>query len=79
MSIRQKSRTDRSSSDVVVKSRIVVAVKASKEISRTSLKWALTNVVRPGDCVRLLVIIPTHSSSNIFVLLFYFFFFVLEN
>ncbi|KAH6829450.1 kinase with adenine nucleotide alpha hydrolases-like domain-containing protein [Perilla frutescens var. hirtella] len=56
---RQKSGIDRSS--VVV----VVAVKAAKEISRTALTWALTNVVQPGDCVRLLVVIPPHSSTSI--------------
>lgn len=57
--IRQKSGIDRSRSSVVV-----VAVKAAKEISRTALIWALTNVVQPGDCVRLLVVIPPHSSSK---------------
>ncbi|KAL7134915.1 hypothetical protein ABFS83_11G057500 [Erythranthe nasuta] len=62
--IRQKSSTNRSSLDVVVKSRVIVAVKASKEIPRTALKWALTNVVRKGDCVRLVVIIPSQSSSK---------------
>ncbi|KAK6126807.1 hypothetical protein DH2020_039455 [Rehmannia glutinosa] len=67
MSIRQKSSgTNISSLDNVVKSSsvVVVAVKASKEISRNALTWALTNVVRPGDCVRLLVLIPTHNSSS---------------
>ncbi|KAL7093739.1 hypothetical protein ACP275_11G058700 [Erythranthe tilingii] len=62
--IRQRSSTNRSSLDVVVKSRVIVAVKASKEIPRTALKWALTNVVRKGDCVRLVVIIPNQSSSK---------------
>ncbi|KAL6560982.1 hypothetical protein OROHE_006159 [Orobanche hederae] len=42
---------------------VVVAVKACKEIPSAALKWALTNVVCPGDCVRLLVLIPSHSSS----------------
>ncbi|PIN09487.1 Serine/threonine protein kinase [Handroanthus impetiginosus] len=63
MSVKQKIRTDRSNLDVR-KSVVVVAVKASKEISRNALTWALTNVVRPGDCIRLLVVIPTHSSSK---------------
>ncbi|KAL0426914.1 UNVERIFIED_CONTAM: Inactive protein kinase SELMODRAFT [Sesamum latifolium] len=61
MSIMQKSRSDRSSLD---KSSVVVAVKASKEISRTALTWALTNVVQPGDTVRLLVVIPSHNSGK---------------
>ncbi|XP_011077956.1 inactive protein kinase SELMODRAFT_444075 [Sesamum indicum] len=46
------------------KSSVVVAVKASKEISRTALTWALTNVVQPGDSVRLLVVIPSHNSGK---------------
>ncbi|KAL0315750.1 UNVERIFIED_CONTAM: Inactive protein kinase SELMODRAFT [Sesamum radiatum] len=61
MSIMQKSRSDRSSLD---KSSVVIAVKASKEISRTALTWALTNVVQPGDTVRLLVVIPSHISGK---------------
>jgi hypothetical protein len=47
---------------------IVVAVKASKDISRTALVWALTHVVQPGDCIKLLVIIPAHSSSIVITL-----------
>lgn len=61
MSIRQKSsRVERSSV-------VVVVVRATKEISRSALTWAFTNVVQPGDCVRLLVLIPPHSSSNVFL------------
>lgn len=44
---------------------VVVAVKAAKEIPRTALVWALTHVVQPGDCIRLLVVVPTHSSKKI--------------
>jgi hypothetical protein len=47
---------------------IVVAVKASKDISKTALVWALTHVVQPGDCIKLLVIIPAHSSSIVITL-----------
>lgn len=57
--VRQKSGNGYDRSSVVV-----VAVKAAKEVSRTALTWALTNVVKPGDCVRLLVVIPTHASSK---------------
>lgn len=64
MSVRQQKSGDDGSSVVVV------AVKAAKEISRTALVWALTNVVKPGDCVRLLVVIPTQLSSNILLFLF---------
>ncbi|GFP99012.1 inactive protein kinase selmodraft_444075 [Phtheirospermum japonicum] len=64
MSVRQKYGTDRSCSNHFVKSSVVVAVKACKEIPRSALTWALTNVVRPGDCVRLLVVVPSHSSST---------------
>ena len=32
---------------------VVVAVKASRDISRNALVWALTHVVQPGDCIKL--------------------------
>lgn len=43
---------------------VVVAVKASEEIPKAALVWALTHVVQPGDCIKLLVVIPSHTSSN---------------
>ncbi|KAL1563301.1 non-specific serine/threonine protein kinase [Salvia divinorum] len=58
MSVRQKSGIGRSSAVVVV------VVRAAKEISTTALTWALKNVVHPGDCVRLLVVVPIHTSSK---------------
>ena len=42
---------------------VVVAVRASRDISSTALVWALTHVVQPGDCIKLLVVIPPLSSS----------------
>ncbi|KAG9137867.1 hypothetical protein Leryth_023375 [Lithospermum erythrorhizon] len=48
----------------VVKRVVVVAVKASKEVSRTAVVWALTHVVQPGDCVKLVVVIPAHISNQ---------------
>ncbi|KAI8553551.1 hypothetical protein RHMOL_Rhmol05G0025100 [Rhododendron molle] len=44
---------------------VIVAVKASKEIPRDTLVWALTHVAQPGVCVKLLVVIPDESSSNL--------------
>lgn len=44
--------------------KVVVAVKASKEIPKTALVWALTHVVQPGDCITLLVIISSHTSGK---------------
>lgn len=44
--------------------KVVVAVKASKEIPKTALVWALTHVVQPGDCITLLVVISSHSSGR---------------
>lgn len=61
--MKQKGVKEKDSSDVSGKV-VVVAVKASKEIPKTALVWALTHVVQPGDCIRLLVVIPAHSSSN---------------
>lgn len=43
---------------------VLVAVKFSLEIQRNALVWALTHVAQPGDCVKLLVVIPSHSSSK---------------
>lgn len=47
------------------KEKVVVAVKASKEIPKTALVWALTHVVHPGDCITLLVVIPSQSSGTL--------------
>ncbi|KAJ1687964.1 hypothetical protein LUZ63_019354 [Rhynchospora breviuscula] len=60
----EKGLPDSSSSSSTEK--VVVAVKASKEISRTALVWALRHVVQPGDCIILLVLIPTQSSGRKF-------------
>ncbi|OMO67336.1 hypothetical protein CCACVL1_20610 [Corchorus capsularis] len=43
---------------------VVVAIKAAREIPKTALVWALTHVVQPGDCIKLLVVVPAHSSSK---------------
>ncbi|KAM7471814.1 hypothetical protein LguiA_009997 [Lonicera macranthoides] len=43
--------------------KIVVAVKASKEIPKNALVWALTHVVQPGRCLTLLVLVPSQSSD----------------
>ncbi|XP_024017150.1 inactive protein kinase SELMODRAFT_444075 [Morus notabilis] len=43
---------------------VVVAVRAAKEISKAALVWALTHVVHPGDCIKLLVVIPSHTLSK---------------
>ncbi|XP_054781642.1 inactive protein kinase SELMODRAFT_444075-like isoform X2 [Prosopis cineraria] len=44
--------------------KVIVAVKASKEIPRTALVWSLTHVVQPGDCITLLVVVPPQSSGR---------------
>ncbi|KAK7402270.1 hypothetical protein VNO78_14401 [Psophocarpus tetragonolobus] len=44
--------------------KVIVAVKASKEISKTALVWSLTHVVQPGDCITLLVVVPSQSSGR---------------
>ncbi|GAB4838918.1 hypothetical protein Ancab_028450 [Ancistrocladus abbreviatus] len=45
---------------------VVVAVRASKEISKTAMEWALTHVVEPGDCVKLLVVITPRKIGKKF-------------
>lgn len=47
-----------------VAEKVMVAVKASKEIPKTALVWALTHVVQPGDCITLLVVVPSNTSGN---------------
>uniref|UniRef100_A0A7N0TPA4 non-specific serine/threonine protein kinase n=1 Tax=Kalanchoe fedtschenkoi TaxID=63787 RepID=A0A7N0TPA4_KALFE len=44
--------------------KIVVAVKAGKAISKAALKWALSHVVRPGDCVTFLAVISDERSGR---------------
>ncbi|XP_060187214.1 inactive protein kinase SELMODRAFT_444075-like isoform X1 [Lycium barbarum] len=44
---------------------VLVAVKASRDISRSAFIWALTHVVQTGDSVKLLVIIPAYSSTTL--------------
>lgn len=48
---------------------VVVAIKAERDVCKDPLAWALTHVVRPGDCISLLAVFPDKSSGNI--LLFY--------
>ncbi|XP_043704377.1 inactive protein kinase SELMODRAFT_444075 [Telopea speciosissima] len=62
MSLQPKRGKQGKGTDVVEK--VVVAVKASKEIPRTALVWALTHVVKPGDCITLLVVVPAQSSGR---------------
>ncbi|KAG4955460.1 hypothetical protein JHK85_041840 [Glycine max] len=44
--------------------KVIVAVKASKEIPKTALVWSLTHVVQPGDCITLLVVVPSQSTGR---------------
>ncbi|XP_075494444.1 inactive protein kinase SELMODRAFT_444075 [Primulina tabacum] len=47
-----------------VAEKVVVAVKASKEIPKTALVWALTHVVQPGDCITLVVVVSSHHAGR---------------
>lgn len=58
----RRGNQEKGGSDVAVK--VVVAVKASKEIPKTALVWALTHVVQPGDCITLLVVVPSQSPGR---------------
>ncbi|KAJ7963160.1 Kinase family protein [Quillaja saponaria] len=60
----QKRVKQEKDSDGTEKVVVVVAVKASKEIPKTALIWALTHVVQPGDCITLLVVVPSQSSGR---------------
>lgn len=48
---------------VNVVEKVVVAVKASKDISKTALVWALTHVAHPGDCITFLIVLPDQTSG----------------
>lgn len=48
-----------------VMEKVIVAVKAAKEVPKSALVWALTHVVQPGDSITLLVIVPSQSSGII--------------
>ncbi|CAL9122032.1 unnamed protein product [Musa textilis] len=64
MSASQQHNRGKASKGLDASEKIVVAVKASKEIPKTALVWALTHVVQPGDCIMLLVVVPPHSSGR---------------
>lgn len=45
--------------------KVVVAVRAEKkEISRNAVAWALTHIVRPGDCITLLAVLSDDTKSG---------------
>lgn len=64
MSSSQQHKRGKAAKGLDASEKVVVAVKASKEIPKTALVWALTHVVQPGDCIMLLVVVPPHSSGR---------------
>ncbi|KAL2894733.1 hypothetical protein RDABS01_010642 [Bienertia sinuspersici] len=42
----------------------VVAIQAERDVAKDPLAWALTHVVRPGDCISLLAVFPDKSSGR---------------
>ncbi|XP_076921480.1 inactive protein kinase SELMODRAFT_444075-like [Bidens hawaiensis] len=44
--------------------KVVVAVKASKEIPKAALVWALTHVSQPGHCITLLVVCNSQNTGR---------------
>lgn len=61
---RELKRGKQEKEDSDVKEKVVVAVKASKEIPKTALIWALTHVVQPGDYITLVVVVSSESSGR---------------
>ncbi|RWR83181.1 inactive protein kinase-like protein isoform X2 [Cinnamomum micranthum f. kanehirae] len=43
---------------------VIVAVRADNEISRTALAWALAHVVRPGDSITILAVVPGQNRGK---------------
>lgn len=68
MSTSQQHKRGKTVKGLGATEKVVVAVKASKEIPKTALVWALTHIVQPGDCIMLLVVVPPHSSGTILTL-----------
>ncbi|XVE69971.1 hypothetical protein DITRI_Ditri10aG0033900 [Diplodiscus trichospermus] len=60
LSLRQRSTSS------LALGKVIVAVRAERVISKTALAWALTHVVRPGDCVTLLAIFPGEKRGRRF-------------
>ncbi|XP_022772620.1 inactive protein kinase SELMODRAFT_444075-like [Durio zibethinus] len=60
LSLRQRSTTS------LAIETVVVAVRAERVISKTALAWALTHVVRPGNCVTLLALFPGENKGKRF-------------
>uniref|UniRef100_A0A5B7AFZ5 non-specific serine/threonine protein kinase n=2 Tax=Davidia involucrata TaxID=16924 RepID=A0A5B7AFZ5_DAVIN len=46
--------------------KVIVAMKAEKVISKTALAWALTHVVRPGECITLLAVFSGQKTGRRF-------------
>lgn len=61
---RQDSR-DRAPQSAGSSEKIIVAVKAGREISRNGLAWALTHVVRPGGVITLLAVFSDEGRGNL--------------
>lgn len=50
--------------------KVIVAVKAEKVIAKAALAWALTHVVRPGDCVTLLAVFFQERTGMNWIVVF---------
>ncbi|KAG6523106.1 hypothetical protein ZIOFF_012959 [Zingiber officinale] len=64
MSTNQQPEQGKSVKGLDATVKVVVAIRASKEIPKTALVWALSHVVQAGDCIMLLVVVPSHSSGR---------------
>ncbi|KMT05537.1 hypothetical protein BVRB_7g176600 [Beta vulgaris subsp. vulgaris] len=60
----QQQKREKGSSVTEGVEKVLVAVKASKEIPKTALVWALSHVVQPGDCITMIVVVPPPSSGR---------------
>ncbi|KAH0699978.1 hypothetical protein KY290_014787 [Solanum tuberosum] len=47
----------------------MVVVKASKEVPKNDVVWALTHVVQPGDYITLLVVVPSYFQAKLILAL----------
>ena len=61
----QTTGNSRPQSEVFLHEKVLVAVDATKQLTKHALEWALTNVlVRPGESITLLALLPAGNYSK---------------
>lgn len=64
VSANSEQKMGKKDDDLVHRKIVVVAVKASQDVNRTALVWALTHVVQPSDQLTFLIVVSSRSSGR---------------